>query len=52
MTAPNAFFVVSMVAIGSDGTAVVGGKGDGALGFFGAVLFFGSLFRSGCMLFV
>ena len=32
MAAPNAFFIVSMVAIGFDGTAVVGGKGDGALG--------------------
>lgn len=33
MTAPNAFFVVSMVAIGFDGTVVVDAEGDGALGF-------------------
>ena len=33
MTAPNAFFVVSMVTIGSDGTVVVDAEGDGALGF-------------------
>ena len=52
MAAPNAFFVVSMVTIGSDGTVVVDAEGDGALGFFGTVSFFGSLFRSGRMLFV
>ena len=50
MAAPNAFFVVSMVTIGSDGTVVVDAEGDGALGFFGAASFSGSLFRSGRML--
>ena len=52
LAAPNAFFVVSMVTIGSDGTVVVDAEGDGALGFFGVASFFGFLFRSGHMLFV
>ena len=44
MAAPNAFFVVSMVTIGSDGTVVVDAEGDGALALVrGGIIFWFSV---------